>query len=434
MSKAKETAGGSPAKPLLVIVSACDFPNGLAAPYRIRMFGKAFASVGYEALGVFQYAPGVATPGQNTELAGEFDGVRFVYPLGTMKPPTSVWRMFCYKTWGLWVTLRHLRRLARERRIAVVLSYGNTFLEDYFYARLARSVGARFILEICDSPLVILNHAGGWSKRLKERVKYQLALWKDRHVLPRADHLFVITRNLFDCYRQVIAPERILLTPIIADADAFPQERPPATGPARLLWIGNFRPFEGLEFLVETVACLDRRRQDFTCEVYGVTPKHEAYAAKLRQRIEALGIGGRVRLHPAIPHRQVPALLQTADVLLIPREDSELNRSNLPTKLVDYLMSGRPVVSSRVGEIVHYAEHRRHIFYADDPSVEAFASAVEEVLSRPDRGDGLGRNGRELAKVQFDYREVGRSIARFLNAGEPRSSQSEQESISPRDE
>ena len=34
---------------------------------------------------------------------------------------------------------------------------GNTFLEDFFYARVARSLGARFILEICDSPLVILN-------------------------------------------------------------------------------------------------------------------------------------------------------------------------------------------------------------------------------------------------------------------------------------
>lgn len=410
-------------KPLLVIVSACDFPNGLAAPYRIRMFGKAFVSQGYDALGVFQYAPGVATPGQNTALAGEFDGVRFVYPLGTLQPPTRAWRMLVYKTWGLWVTLRHLRRLAAERPIAVVLSYGNTFLEDFFYARLARAVGARFILEICDSPLVILNHAGSWAKRLKERVKFQLALWKDRQVLPRADHLFVITRNLFELYRQTIAPERILLTPIIADADAFPQSGRTADGSARLLWIGNFRPFEGLEFLVETIGHLAGRRQDFTCEVYGITPKHEAYAAKLRQRIAELGLESRLRLHPAIPHREVPALLQTADVLLIPREDSELNRSNLPTKLVDYLMSGRPVVSSRVGEILHYAEHGREIIYADDPSVEAFARAVEGVLARPDRGLEIGRQGRRLAESRFDYRQVGKSIGEFLQGRSERGSE-----------
>jgi glycosyltransferase involved in cell wall biosynthesis len=404
-------------EPVVVIVSACDFPNGLAGPYRIRMFGKAFASIGFQPLCVSQYAPGVATPGQNTQLEGECDGVRFVYPIGTLRPPTTCWRMLFYKTWGLFKCLRHVRWFARQHRVACILSYGNTYLEDFFYCRLARSVGAMFIVEICDSPLVILNGNAGLGRRLKEQVKYQLSLLRDRYVLPKADYLFVISHVLFRHYQSVLPRERILLTPVIADQDAFPRLPHVRGDKIRLVWIGNFRPFEGLEFLIDAIGELRRRRTDFVCDVFGMTPKHQAYGQALQARLDSLRLAPWMKLDMAIPHCEVPALLQTADMLLIPRQDSELNRSNLPTKLVDYLMSGRPVVASRVGEILEYAVDRVNILYPKDASVLAFVDAIEFLANEPERADEIGWAGRELAEQCFEYRRVGERIRSLLDRG-----------------
>jgi glycosyltransferase involved in cell wall biosynthesis len=160
---------------------------------------------------------------------------------------------------------------------------------------------------------------------------------------------------------------------------------------------------------------LRHRRVDFICDVYDMTPKHYAYGSFLQQRIEGQGLGQWVKLHQAIPHPEVPALLQAADLLLIPRQDSELNRSNLPTKLVDYLMSGRPVVSSRVGEILNYAEDRVHIVYPRDASAEAFADAVESLAAAPEQAEQIGRAGRQMAMHRFHYRRVGEHIRDFLS-------------------
>lgn len=401
--------------PTIIFLSAVDFPYGLAAPYRIRMFAKAFQSIGYTTLGVWQYAPGVATAGQNTQVEGEYDGIQFWYPLGTIEPPTTPGRMLKYKTLGLRAVRTKVEALAKSHRVVYLFAYGTTGIEDAYYQRLARDIGAKYIAEVCDSPaLALIGKSYGFLSALKHRLKHRLLMMKEGYIA-KADYVFVIGQGLLQHYARTIPAARLLVTPILSDIARFPEPAPrPEGGPLQLWWSGSFRPEQGLEFLVEALAKLKLRQPGFHANVVGYTPKHQAYADTIQARINAAGLQDQVKLVPAIPNDQLPLRIQAADILLLPKEDNEVNRNNFPTKLVDYLMAGRPVVSSKVGEVLEYFVDGENILYSRQNTPESFAEAIVTLANDPALSRRIGLGGRALAAKHFDYRGVGEAIGGFL--------------------
>lgn len=403
---------------IVALLSACDFPHGLAAPFRIRMLARSFGAIGLRSVCVIQYAPGVAGEGANQTIEGEVEGIRFMYAVGTTAAPKSIWRMFYYKTWGLWKVMRATLQLHKREGVRYVLSYGNTAFEDTAYLFLARFIGARFLIEICDEANVVLSE--GWVNRsllgkAKESVKYGMHRLKDWLLVPKADALFVISEGLAQRYQDRISKDRILVVPVIGDKDASIDCRARReTGSPQIVWIGNFRPFEGLEFLMAALAELSRARWNYRCDLYGVTRKHRDYFERIRSVVDEQGIGRQVRMLDAVPHDRISGILADADVLVIPRQDVKVNQTNLPTKLVDYLLSGRPVVSSKVGEIPRYLQHKRDVIYPNDHTPKAFAAAVAWTFEHKAEADVIGKRGCELAQRLFDYRSVGRRIGNFL--------------------
>jgi glycosyltransferase involved in cell wall biosynthesis len=408
-------------KPAVILVSACDFPNGLAAASRLRMLGRSFTEIGFRSHCLLQYAPGMVPLGSNTQIAGRVPGVEFSFPIGTVRPPTSRLRMLLYKTWGLWRVARAVANLARRESVRYLLSYGNTGLEDCMYLKLARTIGADFLLELCDLHNVVCSEASRGFQRQKEQLKYWANRFKDRHVVPQVAGLLVISHYLLDRYAKYLPRQRILLTPILGDRDEF-EANPPPYGSAkrRLIWLGNFRPFEGLEFLIEALAELDHLGGDFHCDLFAVAKKHASYGRKIQTLVEERHLARRVALHPVVPGSEIRAVLANADIALVPRQVSELNRSNFPTKMVDYLFAGKPIVSSRVGEIPLYCQDGVHIAYPANDTPRAFAAAVLSLMRDPDRAFHLGRGARKLAEAEFDFRQVAPRIGDFLrNLPEP---------------
>jgi glycosyltransferase involved in cell wall biosynthesis len=71
------------------------------------------------------------------------------------------------------------------------------------------------------------------------------------------------------------------------------------------------------------------------------------------------------------PYRQLPEVLAGFDVALMPFALNEATRSISPTKTLEYLAAGLPVVSTRVPDVV--ADHRRVVALAEDGATFAAA-------------------------------------------------------------
>lgn len=93
-----------------------------------------------------------------------------------------------------------------------------------------------------------------------------------------------------------------------------------------------------------------------------------------------------------VPYLQLPGMLDAFDVCILPYRRSPITEVIHPVKLIEYLCSGKPVVSTRLPDVERF--YTGLVEMADTP--EEFLAAVEHVFRHPDAE--RKRRGIELAK------------------------------------
>lgn len=115
--------------------------------------------------------------------------------------------------------------------------------------------------------------------------------------------------------------------------------------------------------------------------------------------------GPRVVVHPHRPFDQIARVHADADVLLLALAfDSpypELIRTSCPTKLSDYLHSGRPILVHAPEDSfpARFCREQGFGLVVDRPDPAAVAEALQRLLDDPDLAERLGRRARECADL-----------------------------------
>jgi glycosyltransferase involved in cell wall biosynthesis len=73
----------------------------------------------------------------------------------------------------------------------------------------------------------------------------------------------------------------------------------------------------------------------------------------------------------------------------------------MPTKLGEYLATGRPVVVTATGDIPKYLHDGVEAFVVEPGDVHSFSEALERALYNPVAAE-VGRAGQRLARREFD--------------------------------
>jgi glycosyltransferase involved in cell wall biosynthesis len=113
-----------------------------------------------------------------------------------------------------------------------------------------------------------------------------------------------------------------------------------------------------------------------------------------------------------VPFEQVGAWLAASDALALPMRDTICNRGRWPSKINDYLASGRPIVATRVGEIVDVLERHRAGLLTE-PNSGAIARQLLRLRSEPDLAADLAVRGRRLAEGELSWTLLVARVARL---------------------
>jgi glycosyltransferase involved in cell wall biosynthesis len=202
-------------------------------------------------------------------------------------------------------------------------------------------------------PLVaILHQPPGGIDHAVPRQRVQAAL--DRQAYRRAARLLVASADLADSLHRSGLPERLLrVVPPGRDpasAPALPDEDLRAGRRAAVLAVGNWVARKGLYDLLEAVARLPDDAA--TLHLVGNTDVEPAYAAKVRARLAAADVAGRVVVHGPLPAAEVAGFYRAADVFALASV-----REPYGTVYGEAMAAGLPVVGWAVGNLPHLARH-----------------------------------------------------------------------------
>jgi glycosyltransferase involved in cell wall biosynthesis len=181
--------------------------------------------------------------------------------------------------------------------------------------------------------------------RVQRFVQYRL-------VLPRADHVFVQSdRMRDDVCSKGIAKEK--LTPVVMGVDledTSPDRIAPAddvrlTGKRVLVYLGALDREPGISVLLEMLSILKHQFPDVLLVLVGEA-RDEAQEQLFRLRAEQLGVADAIVWTGWLPIREGWRYVRAAEVALSPFPRHPLLDCGSPTKMVEYLALGVPVVAN----------------------------------------------------------------------------------------
>ena len=170
---------------------------------------------------------------------------------------------------------------------------------------------------------------------------------------------------------------------------------PPPRGAPRVLVYGRMVRDKGFDLALRAFASVVRRWPDARLVLAGDGAERPA----LERLAADLGLSAVVDFAGLVPPDRVPALLDAANVVVVPsRWDEPFGLVALEAALME-----RPVVAARVGGLVEVvADGETGLLVArEDP--DALAGAVLRLLADPAEAERLGRAARARARERFSW-------------------------------
>jgi glycosyltransferase involved in cell wall biosynthesis len=132
----------------------------------------------------------------------------------------------------------------------------------------------------------------------------------------------------------------------------------------------------------------------------------------LQERVMNHGLTNVLFISP-IARTESPALLNSADVFLLPNRKGEFFSGNLPNKLFDFLASDKPIIVAGSGETAAVINSAGCGRVVDAEDGIAMAAAMRELEKLPDDARAkIGQAGKMYVTEHYDRETLSR---KFLN-------------------
>ena len=105
--------------------------------------------------------------------------------------------------------------------------------------------------------------------------------------------------------------------------------------------------------------------------------------------------------HPQVSLERIPEILSASDALLVPLSGHPTFRQFVPSKMIDCMATGRPVILSAVGESVRLLERAQAGIAVAPEDPVALADAIGWLKDHPEEGRRMGERGRRFARLRL---------------------------------
>ena len=249
---------------------------------------------------------------------------------------------------------------------------------------------------------------------LKDKVRARIYKLSDALANSWTDGRLAITRRMAEAER--IPPAKLWgVWPSGADLQRFSvaqaTRRWPAPGePIRLIYAGCLHHERNLMTLSRSVVQAHAEGLLFQLSLVGDGAARrdlESFAATTQ---------GIITVASPVPHSQVPSVLTTAHVGVLPFPDEEKFRVSSPVKLFEYMAAGLPVLATRIACHTEVVGDVRCVIWAADADEPGLLSALRLLWSNRDALEEMGHQAAILAR-QWSWQKSARMLKAALERG-----------------
>lgn len=164
-------------------------------------------------------------------------------------------------------------------------------------------------------------------------------------------------------------------------------------------YIGTMGAAHGLDTVIQAASQMEETMPEAMFLFVGDGAERE----RVENSVRALGLSN-VMFVPPQPKAKVPEYINASDVCLVPLKAAEVFKTVIPTKMLEFMACGCPIVLGVDGQARHLLEDAQGGTYVEPENVEALVQAIKQLYQDPDLRRSLGSNGHKYA-MQHASRE-----------------------------
>ena len=170
---------------------------------------------------------------------------------------------------------------------------------------------------------------------------------------------------------------------------------------------------DGVDDLIRSFSIVAKKIPNIKLYIIGKSPSKTESNSNI-DLIKEYQLEDRIVLTGMVPAAVMPQLLVNAKVLVLARPNSMQAENGFPTKLGEYLLSKRPVVITKTGDIPLFLKHKEDALLCNPGDVDNIAENILWALENEEKAAVIGRNGCEVALKEFNSINETLKIIRIL--------------------
>ncbi len=255
---------------------------------------------------------------------------------------------------------------------------------------------------------------------LRNQWMIRVMAWMERWLYDRCDHIVALTNGIRDHIRLrgwegskiAFIPCGIDPSTMFPDPESRMRKRQQLgwEGKKIVLYFGAMGAANNLGVILDAARRLEDRR-DILFALVGDGMQRNA----LLERCRTMGLRN-VHFLPAVPKQEARACINAADLCVVTLKDIPLFRGAIPTKLLEYMACGKPVICGVSGEAATLVRQSQagEVFRPDDDS--GLAALVSGMLADEARTRAMSANGPGFVRRHFSAGEMQRRMESVLLA------------------
>ncbi len=397
----------------LRIITSNTFPEGAAATSRIHSYANALSERGI--------AVEVVTPTNNQPIKGKLffasttvNGIEATI-IRNIRPPRSIWAKRILALLDPAIITCHT--IFTARRADVFLIYLNTAFTRWLTLLVLRLAGRKAIIELNEYPF---SHDGGKLTELSS-LNFLLRQFTFQFTFPLANGFITISKPLTELAAKHAPNAKLLKLPALLQALPSPASSTyKDSDEIYIIHAGSLSERkDGIACIFEAFAIAHKQLKKKFSRTLKLLLTSDAAIPATRQRIHEIISSHELKDHVIVTghcnNEKLSSLLAGSLALIINKPNNLQNNCNFPTKLPQYLASGRPVIiAAKDMELNNFIAHGVNALVAEPNDSRSIAESIEFCFEFPEAASAIGRNASETAIRDFLYSSHACKLSKFV--------------------
>lgn len=388
----------------IIYTGAFRFPNGDAASQRVLNNAKVFRDLGYN-VEFISWGGVPREEDKNVDGFYFYQGFRYLNTKEIDNEHISIIkRIDLFLRRGKY-SLRLIIGMIKD--IDIVIAYNSPAYFTKKVLGLCKQNNIEFISDITE----------WYSAEDMPGERYALPYWLNEYnmrVVQKQVHNKILISSYLNNY--YIESNNIIIPPLVDSSDMKwikPKKVLPQFFGLRIIYAGNPGKKDCLKAMLEAVLICLKDGLQIQFVVIGVSKENIKDYSCFN---DVLCNGDNIILLGHVPQHDIPSYYKASDFAILAREDTRKNKAGFPTKLVESLMSGCPIIVNYTSDISDYVKDDYNGIIIPNPSTYSVRKALIKAL-KLDRKilEQMKVNAQETAITKFNYLIYKDSVCEFIN-------------------